>query len=246
MRERLSFIKQYIQEKGEVKLTELEVLLSGTSSMTLRRDLRRLEQTGDVVLTKGGAKSISHLSRIKEELYSKRSMENTAEKRAVAKKALAYVAEGRSIFLDSGTTVMYLAQLLENQKLFITTSAPNIALECVKNPNAVIHLIGGNLSRDNLSLSGVTALDFLKNINIDTAFIASSGYSPKSGFTCGSFDEGEIKKHVISKANKTIILMDSSKFGKNMPFTFARAADADLLLSDEHIPADMKKQFKVC
>lgn len=243
MQERLLFVKQHIQEKGEVKLSELELLLPDISSMTLRRDLKKLEQSGDVVLTKGGAKSIYHLSAIKEELYSKRSMENTAEKHLIAKRAVGYVEEGRSIFLDSGTTVMYLARLLENEKLFITTSAPNIAIECIKNQNAVINLIGGNLNRDNMSLSGITAVEFLDKINIDIAFIASSGFSFKSGFTCGNFDEAEVKRRVILKASKVIVLMDSSKLGKNMPFTFAKPSDVDLVLSDDKIPRDIAQQL---
>lgn len=235
MRERIARIKQYVQEKGEVKLFELEKIFPDISVMTLRRDLKRLEEQGDVVLIKGGAKGISHLSRIKEEIYSKRSLENTAEKYQIAKKAFEYVEEGRSIFLDSGTTIMYLAQLLEDKNLFITTSAPNIALECAKNPKATINLIGGTLSRENLSLSGINALSFLDNINIDIAFMAASGFSFKNGFTAGDFGECEIKKRVISKASKTIFLMDSSKFGKNMPFTFARLSDIDLLISDDKV-----------
>ncbi|OQB13265.1 MAG: HTH-type transcriptional repressor GlcR [Firmicutes bacterium ADurb.Bin193] len=243
MNERISLIRQHIQEKGEVKLSELEVFFEGVSSMTLRRDLKKLEESGDVVLTRGGAKSISHLSRIKEELYSKRSSENTAEKYAIAKKALEYVEEGRSIFIDSGTTVMYLARLIENQKLFITTSAPNVALECAKDQNAVINLIGGNLNRDNLSLSGITALNFLDNINIDTAFIASSGFSFKNGFTCGDYSEGEIKKKVIEKASRTIVLMDNTKFGKNLPFTFAKLSDVDLVITDDGVSEEIKKKL---
>lgn len=243
MQNRISAIKQYVQEKGEVKLSELERLFPGISSMTLRRDLKKLEEAGDIVRTKGGAKSISHLSRIKEEMYSKRSSENMAEKLAIAKKALKHIEQDRSIFLDSGTTVMCLAQFLESQKLFITTSAPNIALECAKNPNSTINLIGGNLSRENLSLSGITALNFLDNINIDIAFVAASGFSTKSGFTCGNFDEGEIKKRVISKASKVIILMDSTKLGKNLPFTFAKLDDIDLIISDDKVSKDMARQM---
>lgn len=239
MQERIARIKQYVREYGEVKLCDLEKMFPDISAMTLRRDLKRLEDEGDVVRIKGGAKGISHLTRIKEEIFSKRSMENTAEKNMIAKKALEYVEEGRSIFLDSGTTIMYLAQLLGNQKLFITTNAPNIALECAKNPNATINLIGGTLSRENFSLSGMNALNFLNNINIDTAFMAASAFSFKSGFTAGDFGESEIKKRVISKANKSLVLMDSSKFGKNLPFTFAHLSDIDLLISDDEVSKDI-------
>jgi len=243
LKKRISRIRQLIHEKGEVKLFELEKMFPDISTMTLRRDLKKLEELGDVVRIKGGAKGISHLSRIKEEIYSKRSMENTAEKFAVANKALSFFEHDRSIFLDSGTTIMYLARLLGDQKLFITTSAPNIALECAKNQNATINLVGGTLSRENLSLSGINALSFLDAINIDIAFMAASGFSFKSGFTAGDYGECEIKKKVISKVNKTILLMDSTKFGKNLPFTFASLDDIDILISDDKVLPDTVKRI---
>ncbi|NLB81922.1 MAG: DeoR/GlpR transcriptional regulator [Clostridiaceae bacterium] len=243
MKDRILRIKQHVHEQGEVKLSELEKIFPDVSAMTLRRDLKKLEDVGEVVRIKGGAKGISHLSHIKEEFYSKRIMENRAEKYLAAKKAFEYIQEDRSIYLDSGTTIMYLAQMLENQKLFITTSAPNIALECAKNSNATINLIGGTLSRENLSLSGINAVSFLDNINIDIAFLASSGFSFKNGFTAGNYEECVIKKFVVSKANKTIVVMDSTKFGKNMPFTFAHLSDIELLISDENVPKDLKRRI---
>ena len=244
MQERISKIKKYIEENGKVTLSELEVMFPNISSMTLRRDLEKLEQLGDVVRTRGGAKSIIHLSRIKEELYSTRASESILEKNTIAKKALSLIQEGRSIFLDSGTTTMYLSQLITNQKLFISTSAPNIALECVKNPNASVYIIGGNLNRDNLSLSGVNALDFFKNINIDIAFMAASGFTGQNGFTCGNYNECEIKRHVVSKASKVVMLMDSSKIGKSMPFSFAKFSDIDVIISDEKASDEFLNEAK--
>ena len=244
MQERIAKIKKIIEENGEVKLLELALLFPNVSSMTLRRDLEKLEQLGDVVRTRGGAKSIVHLSRIKEELYSKRASESVFEKNTIAKKAIKLINEGRSIFLDSGTTTMYLSQLITNQKLFIATSAPNIALECVKNPNASVYIIGGNLNRDNLSLSGMNALDFFKDINIDVAFMAASGFTQQNGFTCGNYNECEIKRHVVSKASKVIMLIDSSKIGKSMPFSFAKFSDIDIIISDEKISNEFLNEAK--
>lgn len=241
---RIEQIRLHIEKNNEVKLSELEQIFPDISSMTLRRDLERLEKQGDIVRTRGGAKSIAHLSRIKEDLYSARAYENVEEKTFVAKKAVELIPQDRSVYLDCGTTIMYLSQLITDQKLFITTSAPNIALECVKNPNANVFLVGGNLNRDNFSLSGVNSLDFIKNINIDIAFMATSGFSLQNAFTCGNYDENEIKKHIIKKATKVYMLMDSSKVGKNLPFTFAGLEDIDVLITDGQISDDIINEFK--
>jgi len=245
MNERQQKIQSIISENGEAKLCELESFFPDVSSMTLRRDLEKLETQGEIVRTRSGAKSIAYLTRLSEAQFSERESENIAEKNYIAQTAYQYIKQDSSIFLDTGTTVTGLSRLLGNDKLFIITTAPNIALECAKNPDNTVFMTGGQLSRGNLSLSGVNALSFLEHINIDVAFMASSGFTYSNGFTCGSFDECQIKKRVIEKAAKVIMLMDSSKFGRGMPFTFAGLSDIDLLVTDEKIAQeDLKKLRK--
>ena len=245
MNERQLKIQEIINETGEAKLSELGSLFPDISTMTLRRDLEKLEALGEIVRTKSGAKSIAYLSRLSEAQFSERELENITEKNFIAQIAYQYVTQESSIFLDTGTTVTCLARLLKNEKLFIITTAPNIALECAKNHDNTVFMTGGQLSSGNLSLSGVNALSFLDHINIDVAFMASSGFTFNNGFTCGSYDECQIKKRVIEKAARVLMLMDSSKLGRNMPFTFADLSDIDLLVTDGKISKDdLKKVHK--
>jgi len=234
--ERKDMINAYIQEKGEIKLCELEDKFPEVSTMTLRRDLAYLEKLGYIVRTRGGAKSLAHLSKIKEEAYSSRAVENIDEKMIVAKKAVEFIETGRSIFIDSGSTTMCLTQILPNTNLSILTSAPNIALEIIKYPNATVNLIGGELNRDNISISGSHSVEFIKNINIDIAFVATSGFTIESGFTVGNFNECELKRTIIKKARKIILLMTGEKIDKNLPFTFATLKDIDVLICNEKLP----------
>ena len=244
MNERQEKIQTIINNNGEVKLSELEQLFPDISTMTLRRDLEKLETLGDIVRTRSGAKSIAYLSRLKEAQYSERESENITEKDYIARIAYQYVKQGSSIFLDAGTTVTGLSRLMASDKLFTITTAPNIALECAKNHNNTVFMTGGQLSTGNLSLSGVNALSFLDHINIDVAFMAASGFTFNNGFTCGNFDECQIKKRVIAKTAKSIMLMDSSKIGKNLPFTFADPADIDLLITDDKLTQEDFKNLR--
>ena len=244
MNERQQKIQRIISETGEAKLSELESLFPDISSMTLRRDLEKLESLGEIVRTRSGAKSIAYLTRLSEAQFSERESENIAEKNSIAQTAYQYVKQESSIFLDTGTTVTALARLLKSDRLFIITSAPNIALECAKNHNNTVFMTGGQLSSGNLSLSGVNALSFLEHINIDVAFMASSGFTFNNGFTCGNYDECQIKKRVIEKATKVIMLMDSSKLGRNLPFTFADLADIDLFITDSKIANEDLKRIQ--
>jgi len=243
MNERQQKIQTILSENGEAKLSELEQIFPDISTMTLRRDLEKLEALGEIVRTRSGAKSIAYLSRLKEAQYSERESVNIAEKTSIAQRAYMHINQGSSVFLDAGTTVTALSRLLSNDKLFVVTTAPNIALECAKNSNITVFMTGGQLSSGNLSLSGVNALGFLDHINIDVAFMAASGFTWRNGFTCGNFDECQIKKQVIGKAQKVVMLMDSAKVGKNHPFTFAVLPDIDLLITDDKIDPDSLEEF---
>ena len=244
MNERQQKIQTIISENGEAKLPELEALFPNVSTMTLRRDLEKLEALGEIVRTRSGAKSIAYLTRLSETQFSERENENIEEKSFIAQTAYRFVRQESSIFLDTGTTVTGLARLLKNDKLFIITTSPSIALECVKNHENTVYMTGGQLSSGNLSLSGVNALSFLEHINIDIAFMASSGFTFINGFACGNFDECQIKKRVIAKATQVIMLMDSSKFGRNLPFSFSRLSDIDLLVTDNKIAGEDLKRLK--
>lgn len=234
-------IRRHIQERGDVQLRELEQMFPDVSSMTIRRDLAHLESQGIIIRTRGGAKSAGRIAGGGEDVYNLRAMENVDAKVKIAKKAVEFIETGRSIFIDSGTTTMCLAKILPDENFSIMTSGPNIGVEILRSNKPSVTLVGGLLSRNNLSTSGASALDYLKTINIDIAFMATSGFSLRSGFTIGNFDECELKKLVIKKARKTILLMDSSKVDKNLPFTFAALKDIDMLITDTLLPEAILK-----
>ena len=234
-------IREYIRARGEVQFKELEQLYPSVSSMTIRRDLAYLEGKGHIIKTRGGAKAISQVSMSIEDIYSARATANMDAKVKIARKAIHFLETGRSIFIDSGTTTMCLAKLIPDEYLSIITSGPNIALEIAKNANTSVTIIGGQLNRNNLTISGANSLDFIKGINIDIAFLATSGFSLKSGFTVGNFNECELKRAVIKKARKVILLMDGSKLDKNMPYTFAALKDIDIFVTDTPLPDNVIK-----
>lgn len=237
-------VNAYIQLKGEVKLAELEKKFPEVSSMTLRRDLELLEQQGELIRIRGGAKSLAMLSTLKEATYTQRAVENANCKLDIAEKAVGFVIPGRAIYIDSGTTCMCFAQKLPDENLVVLTSAPNIALELIRNHNIRVNLTGGLLNRDTVTLSGINAAEFIKSVNIDVAFIGASACSLNSGFTCGDFNEMELKRLIIRKAHQVIILMDASKFDFSLPYTFARLSDVDVLVTDQPLGDDYMKAMR--
>ena len=243
---RIQALNEYIQERGEVKLAELFAFFPQVSSMTIRRDLEFMEKQGLIRRMRGSVRAGSDISVFKEAIYSQRAQENTEAKLSIAKKALDFMRRGCSVFIDAGSTTMAFARLLPEGNYFILTNAPNMALELITKPNAPVMLTGGTLNHDNLTLSGAKAVDFVSSINVDIAFMATSGYSLSGQFTSGNFDEAELKKLVIKKAHTVVMLMDGSKLDRNMPFTFATMSDIDVLISEGELPEEVQAEAQRC
>ena len=246
--ERRSSILTIIDEYGEISLAKLCSLFPDVSSMTIRRDLSELENRGNIIRTRGGALSVRKINpglslKGEENEYSLRARENILQKKEIAKKALPFVQKGRSIYFDAGSTIMALAEIIPNDTMTIITNGINVAQRLVSNSNINVMVPAGSVNRNTLSVSGTDSLNFIDKINIELAFMSASAFSPEAGFTVSNVNEAELKRKVISRAKKTILLMDQSKIGKDLLFTLADISDIHVLITDGGLPALLQSLF---
>lgn len=240
---RIGIIKDLVEKNGRMSLEQLGERFPNVSSMTLRRDLLSLEESGVLVRVRGGAVSVQELSKKTEDQYSRRAAIQVAEKKQIAEKAVRLVEPGTSLFIDSGSTALYFAKELPDLSYFISTNGITIAQELMRKKMPVVTLFGGEVSRSNMSTIGQTALTDLERINIDTAIMAATAFTEDGHFCCGLFAESEIKKNVCARVKKRIMLLDTSKVGKVMPYTFATLSDIDILVTDNNFPQELKEKI---
>ena len=234
---RISIILSHIKNKKEVTLRELCTLFPEYNEMTLRRDLITLEKNGYVRRTRGGA-VLCEDSLTEYYNYSMRSTSAIEQKRYIAVRAARLLRESSSVYFDAGTTVLELARILPDIPLFVTTNMPTISMELLKSRNIDVFLTGGSLNKAVVSLSGPIALGALEKINIDTAFLGAAGFSLEHGFTNALYNECELKKMAIRTAKTKVLLLDSGKIGKSLPFTFATLDDINVLVTDRPLPPE--------
>ena len=242
--ERQHKILTLLEKKGEIVLKELQDVFPGVSAMTLRRDLIRFEHEGLLVRTYGGAISVKKLpgGTGDEDPYDMRASENIEAKMEIARKSAPLVEKGRSIYIDAGSTTMCLAEVVPDNNYSFVTSGINIGLNLIKKQKVSVITLGGLVNRKTLSVSGPNAIAFFDNINIDLAFMSSSGFSIENGFTISNMYECDLKRKVIQKAKKVIMLMDSSKINKNLPVTFATLEDVDILVTEQNVPREIEEE----
>ncbi|MBR3691191.1 MAG: DeoR/GlpR transcriptional regulator [Clostridia bacterium] len=232
MEERRRAILAYLVSHGRASVEELNDLFPGTSAMTIRRDLDYLEQAGEVIRIHGGA-MLNPARILQEAQYGVREVENREAKDRIARLAADILGDTRSIYIDAGTTCMEFARQLSAGGLLVTTSGANIAAELAgRNPDMTVTMLGGSLNPRSLAVSGSQSIEQVRNINIDTAVMCTSGYAPGAGFSNGHIGESELKRAVIAKARRVILLMDGTKLGKTLPYTFARPEDVDIIICD--------------
>ena len=158
MQKRQEKILSLLKEKGEITYKELCSLFPDVSEMTLRRDLLHLEGERQLIRIRGGAKPVTHAGGLTEAAYQQRLLEQDVQKKRIALLAQAYIEQARSLYIDSGTTCLYFARQITNQELYIVTPAPATALELVHRDGINLHLTGGRLNPETLTLSGSAAI----------------------------------------------------------------------------------------
>ncbi len=235
--ERRAEILDMIRRQGAVRISALKKQYPDFSEMTLRRDLDFLAGTGLVKRTHGGASRPP--AGLSEFDYFSRSVQNEAAKESIAEKALGLLEENRSVYFDSGTTIAAFVRKIPDMRLFAITNALYIALELFAREKTEVILLGGSLSKSTVSTNGPSALSQLDGLNIDTAFIAAGGFSLENGLTNPYIAECELKRKVVRTAKKVIVLLDHSKFHRNLPYTFAVPEEIDILVTDGGIPEDI-------
>ena len=51
-----------------------------------------------------------------------------------------------------------------------------------------------------------------------------------------------VKRLMMKKAGKKVILMDSSKCGRILPYTFGNVEDTDYIVSDGQLPKEVQER----
>ena len=245
MKDRIFHIKEFIDKNGKITFHELEGAFPNVSSMTLRRDLNYLEENNAIIRISGGAISVDTVLRAKEADFSERINYNTAEKLEIADKAVKIVEPKSCVFIDGGSTTTYFARALPDDSFYVLTNALVIAETILRKEKPTVALLGGDLKRNNFITTGKTCLDFINDINIQTAVMTATGYIKDTGcFTCGSQSEADVKRSVIQKADLVIMLLDSSKVGKNTPYTFAKLNNVHYLVVDKNFPHELRERIE--
>lgn len=208
--------------------------LLDVSEMTVRRDIQENPKEfgffGGYIMPAGNRFSLTPYDLQSEE------EKHTAEKRAACRHCLPYINPGETVFIDCGTTLVHLVDLLPNDiEITLVCYALNILDRAIRKPNLKVVLIGGVYQPATASFSELKADSMFEELAIGTAFFSAAGLDQKLGATCIDFHEAHQKRAALAKSSKQILVVDNSKLGKVHPARFGKVSEFDLVISEDGV-----------
>lgn len=232
-------ILEQLQERGYVNVTDLCRQLQ-VSAVTIRKDLKFLEQKGLLFRSHGGASL--HNPYINELPVNEKEKIRMEEKMRIGEAAARLIEPDDAIIIASGTTVLAFARCIRpRHHLTVITASLNVALELNRYPETEVIQLPGPLRKTSSSVIGPYAEQMLQQFSCSKLFLGVDGIDPEFGCTTTSMLEASLNRHMMAAAQKTIVLADSSKFGKRGFGKICDMDEVDQIITDREVSDAMLK-----
>lgn len=234
--ERMVALLAMLNKHGQLPLSQLAREL-GASEATIRRDVAALAAQGLLERTHGGARPSTNLRELPVRLRDGRNQDS---KERIAAAASEMVPLGKyAIGLTGGTTTAAVLRALRHRDdLTIITNSITIGMAAAEHGQGRVLIAGGVLRSNSLELVGSLAEATLRLVNIGTAFVGADGVSASGGVTTYDEIEARTNRTLIERAQRVVVVADSSKIGHSTQAQMAGMSDVDVLITDSGAPAD--------
>lgn len=184
----------------------------GISASTVRRDLARLDKTGALTRTYGGATTGGTFR--ERDLSERLDVEREA-KAAIGARAVELVPAGGTIFLDAGSTCAQLARHLPGRgRLTVLTRGLEAALQLAGETDLEVIIIGGRVAQKSHGLVGPLTDYALNRCMADVAFLAVDALDPLDGVGEPTLAEAQVKETAARRARRVVVLADATKLAR--------------------------------
>jgi len=229
----------------DVKIEDLVKHLN-VSDVTIRRTLIELEKEGKVIRTHGGVKLYRKSF---DYFFDKKVAHNIEQKRAIGQKAADLIKSNEVIFLDSGTTVLRVAESIArriegDQVTDITIVTNSIAVAEVLGDLCKVIILGGQVRLFRKDLYGPLVEKNIRMFRADKSFIGADALSLKDGLMTTDEYTSKIDEEMIRRGSEVILVVDSSKFNSVSFVSFANVNNIDIIISDRGVDDAVKKEFE--
>lgn len=199
------------------------------SEATIRRDLRELHALGLIERSHGGAILPNNSNEVSIFI---RMVKNAKAKQKIATKALPLLPAFNSVFIDSSSTALALAERMDLSFKTVVTNNLQTALQLVKNENLHLILVGGSIQYSSIATTGSWTIRQIEEFNFDLMLLSCSAVMGDEVYE-SSLEQKEIKLAAFKRSKKRILLVDPSKFSAKATHKLANLNDFDIVVTED-------------
>lgn len=233
-------LRHVLQARGFASLGDLTEQLQ-VSESTVRRDLEFLEEVGDAKRTHGGVFWTGSPTNML--WFEGRQDSHWERKRRIALAAAGLIQDSATILLDGGSTTYELARLLVGRPLQVVTSSLPVANLFASSESSDLIMLGGYVhGRTGVAL-GSWATKMLAQINVSLAVLSIAGADDR-GYYNSNLLLVETEQAMIRAAAETMIVADSSKFGRASLSRLCSLGDVQTVITDSELEKDWQNRLR--
>lgn len=229
---RQSRIVEYARLRGRVEVIALAEELD-VASETIRRDLKVLSGRRVLKRVHGGAVPMETAAF--ESGVEYRSQVDLAQKNRMASAASELLHGAETVYLDEGFTPRLIAERLSERDLTVVTSSLLAAETLAHSRTVTVLLLGGRMRGRTLATVDHWAVDMLRSLVIDVAFLGTNGISLEHGLTTPDPAVAAVKSTAVQVARRPILVAAHSKFGESSFCRFAKVSDFESIVTGSEL-----------
>jgi DeoR family ulaG and ulaABCDEF operon transcriptional repressor len=242
-RERWQVIKALLRERPLVRIADA-CRATGVSEASIRRDFARLAEQGIAIRVHGGLEALPETPNAPGDVLSlaTRSFDvsqtlNIDAKRAIAKAAVALCADGETIIINGGTTTFQMGEYLRERRLKVLTNSYLLADALIHTSKCRVALPGGEVYREQGMIVSPFEEDAIQHYSATRMFMSAISIGPL-GVIEGDPLLARAESKLLKRADKLIVLADSSKFVSRGSLVVCPLSRIDTLITDSGAPSD--------
>ncbi|MEY2942027.1 MAG: hypothetical protein RLY97_41 [Pseudomonadota bacterium] len=235
---REQLIREALGQTGFVSYRELESRLSA-SPATIRRDLARLEEAGQIIRVHGGAKladppapvaaeSLLHLTGTP---FDQAISQNLAAKQAIGRAAAQLCERGEGVMIDGGSTTLQICPHLAGMDLAVLTNSLHIVTALLGQIGTRILVPSGAVFREQNIILAPSGEDSMPRFHAPKLFMGAAAVG-RQGVMQQDVVLVAAERRLLDRAEQVILLVDSTKFASSSGAIVCGLDEVDIIITD--------------
>lgn len=228
--ERRQAILALVRASGAMSLRDLAGAMQ-SSEVTIRRDVREMEQQGLLDRRHGGVMLPGSLSH--EASHSQKARVAAPEKAAIAALTAAMVHEGDAILIGPGTTTLELARrVAQIEDVTVVTNSILVA-QALAHTKLEVLVTGGSLRGSTFALVGSSVEQSLAGLHVRCAFLSGNGLTARRGLSTPNAMSASADRAIAAAADSVVVLADHTKLGVDTMFQTVPLDQISAVITDD-------------